>query len=84
MRDELAAHPGAYAHEGFAWAETGDERAIAAYDAVIQDAGITSSGFFRYQRDELARRLSRDNALKRLPEPLAEVAQWAIERGLEV
>jgi hypothetical protein len=122
MRQELAANPGAYGHEGFPWAEsadpeiiddlerllrqiaeagadfgggldrslrqafaaTGDERAIAAYDAVIEDAGITSSGFFRYQRDELARRLSRDSALKRLPEPLAEVAQWAIDRGLEV
>jgi len=67
-----------------AFAATGDERAIAAYDAVIQDAAITSSGFFRYQRDELARRLSRDNALERLPEPLAEVAQWAVNHGLEV
>lgn len=122
MREELAANPRAYGHEGFAWAEaaqpeiiddleqllrqiaeagaefgggldrslqqafaaTGDERAIAAYDAVIGDAGIPSSGFFRYQRDQLARRLSRDNALERLPEPVAEVAQWAIDRGLEV
>jgi hypothetical protein len=122
MREELAAHPGAYEHEGFAWPEAaqpeiidelelllrqiaeagagfghgldrslqqafaaiGDERAIAAYDAVIEDTGIASSGFFRYQRDELARRLSRDSSLERLPQSLAEVAQWAIDRGLEV
>jgi hypothetical protein len=67
-----------------ALAATGDERAIAAYDGVIEDAGIASSGFFRYQRDELARRVSRDKAVERLPKPLAEVAQWAIDRGLEV
>jgi hypothetical protein len=67
-----------------AFAATRNERAIAAYDAVIEDAGIAASGFFRYRRDELARRLSRDDALARLPEPLAEVAQWAIDHGLEI
>src|SRR5216117_1307286 len=83
MRDDLAANPRAYAHDGFDWAEaaqpeiiqelqlllrqiaegganfggglerslqqafaaTRSERAIAAYDAVIEDAGIAASGF---------------------------------------
>jgi hypothetical protein len=61
-----------------------DERALEAYDAVIGDTSITGSSFFRYQRDALARQLSREAALARLPERLADVAQWAIDGGLKI
>ena len=122
MKEEVAANPGAYGHEGFDWAQaakpevidelaallrqvaesgtagrngihrsvqialaaTRDERALQAYDAIIDDTDLSGSSFFRYQRDELARQLARDDALARLPAQLAEIAQWAIDRGLEV
>jgi hypothetical protein len=67
-----------------ALAATRDERALEAYDAVIRDTSIEGSSFFRYQRDALARQLSREAALARLPERLADVAQWAIDRGLQI
>jgi len=67
-----------------ALAATRDERALEAYDAVIGDTSIEGSSFFRYQRDALARQLSREAALARLPETLADVAQWAIDRGLQI
>jgi SIR2-like domain/HEAT repeats len=67
-----------------ALAATRDERALEAYDAVIGDTSIEGSSFFRYQRDALARQLSREAALDRLPERLADVAQWAIDRGLQI
>jgi hypothetical protein len=67
-----------------ALAATRDERALEAYDAVIGDTSIEGSSFFRYQRDALARQLSREATLARLPERLADVAQWAIDRGLQI
>jgi hypothetical protein len=67
-----------------AFAAAKDERALEAYDEIINDTSLEGSSFFRYQRDELARQLSRDAALARLPNSLADVAQWAIDRGLHV
>jgi len=67
-----------------ALAATRDERALDAYDEIISETSIEGGSFFRYQRDELARQLSREAALARLPERLADVAQWAVDRGLEV
>jgi len=46
-----------------------------AYDEIINDTSLEGSSFFRYQRDELARQLSRDAALARLPDSLADVAR---------
>jgi phosphoribulokinase len=66
-----------------AFAATKDERALEAYDE-INDTSVEGSSFFRYQREELARQLSRDAALARLPDSLADVAQWAIDSGLHV
>jgi hypothetical protein len=45
-----------------ALAATHDEQTLEAYDAVIADTSIEGSSFFRYQRDALARQLSRKAA----------------------
>jgi hypothetical protein len=50
----------------------------------MADTTIEGGSFLRYQRDALARQFSREASLARLPESLAKVAQWAIDRGLEV
>jgi len=63
---------------------TRDERALGAYDSVINDDAIEGGSFFRYQGDALARQLSREAALPRLPGDLAAVAQWAVDRGLQI
>jgi hypothetical protein len=67
-----------------ALAATRDERALEAYDTIIGDASLEGSSFFRYRRDELARQLASEAALARLPEKLADVAEWAIDRGLDI
>jgi len=67
-----------------ALASTHDERALEAYDSVINDDAIEGGSFFRYQRDALARQLSRESALARLPDDLVAVAQWVIDRGLQI
>jgi hypothetical protein len=62
----------------------GDEGALAVYDRLISDPDIEGSGFYRCQRNELARRLAAEEALARLPQPLADVALWTIKRGFAV
>lgn len=67
-----------------ALAATRSEEALVIYDELIVDADVEGASFYRYQRDELARALARDEVLARLPTELGDVAVWMAERGFAV